>query len=417
MINIINTMLWCFLSTIVFVVLISTGKLSTKYILILPFLFLFAIFLHYKSGKKDKNYLLKVIGIHNNPRIPQYDYLRVLAMSMVIITHAIQIDFSKDLIHGDTMPHILRFLAVFCMCCNTLYVMLSGALLLPYKEEKSLFHFYIKRFTSVGIPMIVYLLFYEWNSLGLANGNWNEIKEISAVLYYANFIDSPHFWLICTLLTFYVAVPFMRYMFKDLPYRWLTILVIISIIWITIPLFVKPGFGYSTFLSGWVGVAIMGYWVTRKETERYYNIIFIMGIIAIAAMIYIIQTEENYMNLCCNLSPISIIITLAIFCFVFRFKKLFQKSNPLLSILSKYSYSIILLHWWSIHFVTIARYNITVNWKHGLGLLLSLGITIIVSFIVAFVTDNLFVIVAKELWINVCTFLYRVYTKLKVNAK
>ena len=75
--------------------------------------------------------------------------------------------------------------------------------------------------------------------------------------------------------------------------------------------------------------------------------------------------------------------------------KIFGRGNALLNILSKYSYSLILIHWWSLHWITRGRLGIQVTQYHGGGLVLSLLVTLFVSLLAAICIDN-FVMVFME---------------------
>ena len=66
-----------------------------------------------------------------------------------------------------------------------------------------------------------------------------------------------------------------------------------------------------------------------------------------------------------------------------------------MNILSKYSYSLILIHWWSLHWITRGRLGIQVMQYHGGGLVLSLLVTLFVSLLAAVCIDN-FVMVFME---------------------
>ncbi|MBR6503089.1 MAG: acyltransferase [Clostridia bacterium] len=363
--------------------------------IILLFLIVFgSIVVHLYYGIKKPNYVKKdILALNSNQnRSCKYDYLRVIAASFVIITHVVQSDTSQGYITEQNGLFTYRVIYVLTLSCNLIYVMLSGALLLPYKEE-SLFDFYTKRVSKVGIPLVIYYIFYLWQSNQLTNITFDNIKDFGLRLLEGRTSDCPHYWLIYTILSIYIVIPFFRYMFKNMSYKLLCALTGIIILFMSLTTFFEIRFAISTFLSSWIGVAIVGYWATREETRKYDGIIIIVGILAIGVAVYLIKTNDRFLNLICNCSPIMTMISVGIFASVFKFKKIFDKGNWIVRILSKYSYAIILVHWWTLYRITIGRYGIRAYMYDGLGVIFSYLITLFISFCIAFLIDNLVIVV------------------------
>lgn len=372
--------------------LVFYDHLYWKRLLALECIFLIALILHIRQ--KEDDYLKRMIGLTNTPRRYQYDHLRILAICFVIITHAIQTDLSLGAVSDETQVYVFTVIYWICLVCNLLYVMLSGALLMPYREEK-LSAFYLRRISKIVIPMGIYYIFYLWQNLELGDINREVILNILERLYQGDTPESPHYWLMYVILSLYIVMPFFRFMFKNMPYSTLTYLVLVCMLFMSISLFGPIAFGVSTFLSTWIGVAIMGYWVTQPETRKYDRWLMILGIAGIAIGMIIIWQGGNFRTLCCNCSPIMCMVALGIFSFIFS-GKIFAKGNIILNILSKYSYSIILLHWWGWHYISRGFFHIS-SVSIG-GIVLSLVVTLVASFIVAFIIDNLIIIVFTSLF-------------------
>lgn len=378
---------------------LSRFGLSIKRTVAVGVVCLISLGIHCYKSIGDSDYLKKLFGLKQKPdRDYSYDWLRVLAVVMVIVTHAVQVDLSLGLVSGEKKIFVLNVLYMLCLACNLIYVMLSGALLIPYKEEK-LSDFYLKRVTKVFFPMGVYFVFYMWQNLELEQQiNGDVLKNIFVKLSQGDTPESPHYWLMYTLLSVYIVIPLFRYMFKDMPYKTLTSVVVISVVLMAVALFSPVKFRITTFLSEWEGVAIIGYWVTRPETKKYYKLLIGLGIAAFAVMIAMIYMNMDYRTLCCNTSPIMTLISVGIFAFVFDNSRLFSKGNVLLKILSKYSYSLILIHWWTLHWIARGKCNIQIMQYHGAGLFLSLFVTLSVSLVAAILIDNYIVIFVEQLF-------------------
>ena len=123
-----------------------------------------SVLIHRRRAACSENYIKKLLGLEvRADRDFRYDWLRVLAVVMVIVTHAVQVDLSLGLVTDERQIFICNIVYMLCLACNLIYVMLSGALLIPYKEEK-LSDFYIKRVVKVFFPMAVYFIFYLWQN-------------------------------------------------------------------------------------------------------------------------------------------------------------------------------------------------------------------------------------------------------------
>ena len=377
-------------SVIVLRVLDMTNKQTVVFLIIA----LLAILIHLMRYNKNPDYLANDVLClgKQSGRSSQYDYLRLIAASFVIITHSVQIDILLENIGQDSM-YFYCCAFMLTLSCNLIYVMLSGALLLPYRDE-SLGHFYLHRMPKVLIPLIVYYIWYVWQNKEFGTLG---IGEIVLRIVGGTMDESPHYWLIYTILSLYIAFPFMRYMLKELPYRWLTALVVLSLVFMGITQFSPITVGISTFFSGWIGVAIMGYWVTREETKKAYPILIGIGLISAVIICLLVVLREDYKTVATNCSPFMALFSVGIFALIFK-AGVFAKGNYLLRLLSKYSYAIILVHWWAINFVTLGHFGIGSNTCGPLGIIISLAFTLLVCLGAAFIVDNLVVVVVSYAW-------------------
>ncbi len=392
--KIVNIAIWIVAGICLCTILVKTGLAPERILMILA-ICMGSVLIHYKRASGSEDYIKKILGLKAGAnRDFRYDWLRVLAVVMVIVTHAVQVDLSLGLVTDKHQIFICNIVYMLCLACNLIYVMLSGALLIPYKEEK-LSDFYIKRVVKVFFPMVVYFIFYLWQNRELDMVTWGTIRNICVRLLQGDTPESPHYWLMYTLLSVYIVIPLFRYMFRNMPYKMLSAIVVISLVLMGLNLFSPVKIALSSFLAGWEGIAIIGYWVTRPETKKYHRLLIGTGIAAFAVMIFMITKEMDYRTLCCNTSPIMTLISAGIFAFVLGRDKVFGRGNVLLNILSKYSYSLILIHWWSLHWITRGRLGIQVTQYHGGGLVLSLLVTLFVSLLAAVCIDN-FVMVFME---------------------
>lgn len=334
-------------------------------------------------------------GVGERKRIYEYDWLRTMAVVMVIVTHAVQMDMAGGMVPEGAASYWMTVLYVFCLSCNLLYVMLSGALLMPYKEE-NLADFYLHRLAKVALPMLVYFVFYLWidgelEQIGPHTPGW-----ILSRFFRGDTPESPHFWLMYVILGLYVVVPFFRYMLKDMPYKALTAMVFLSGIGMYLKTYSPIPCAVDPLLSSWIGVAVTGFWVTRKETRRYDKPIMAAGLLGLLITMYCIKTREDFLAVCCNCSPTMLMLSAGLFSLVFSVPKIFSKGNVVLSVLGKYSFSLILIHWIVLFFATRVVFQIyTSQYLYVGGILLALSVTLLASLAAAFLIDNLVVVVVE----------------------
>lgn len=363
-----------------------------------------AVGIHSRRMQKTPGYIWKILGIEakaerkgrsGKKRIYEYDWLRTMAVVMVIVTHAVQMDIASEMVPEGAASYWMTVLYVFCLSCNLLYVMLSGALLMPYKEEK-LSDFYLHRLAKVALPMLVYFVFYLW-----INGELEQIGPHTPGWILSRFFcgdtpGSPHYWLMYVILGLYVVVPFFRYMLKSMPYKALTAMVFLSGIGMYLKTYSPIPCAVDPLLSSWIGVAVTGFWVTRKETRRYDKPIMALGLTGLLITMYCIKTRDDFLIVCCNCSPTMLMISAGLFSLVFSVPKIFSKGNVVLSVLGKYSFSLILIHWIVLYFATRVVFQIyTSQYLYVGGILLALSVTLLASLAAAFLIDNLVVVVAE----------------------
>jgi surface polysaccharide O-acyltransferase-like enzyme len=202
--------------------------------------------------------------------------------------------------------------------------------------------------------------------------------------------ESPHYWFVYTILCIYVLVPFLRYMCKDISYRALTVFVVISLIFFSNEKLFSVSFAISNYFDPWLCVAVMGYWVSRPETRRYDKFLIALGACGVAIGLWMIFTDRDFMSKCCNTSPVMLFIAMGLFAILSDIK-IFSRGNWVVKMISKYIFSIILIHWAGLHFVVRGILNIDTVQYHGLGLIISLFTNVVVDFVLAFLIDNLIV--------------------------
>lgn len=255
------------------------------------------------------------------------DWIRLIALFFVICIHSIdtvmpfltiQVDGEMEVLRDTLSPSVIlfySFVRTFMLSANALYVMISGALLLPYRKER-LLDYYLHRYTKLLIPMLVFYVFYLWQNHGLPVGS---VMFVVKTLLYGFFTGQtahcPFYWMLYIIALLYLIYPFLRLLFKRISYGFLTALAALIIfcaavseIWLNHSILSTPVI--------WLAFAVLGYWITRPESARFDRIILIIAVISAGIFtVAIIQLRAYvlYINYLVYFTPMLMFICMGFF--------------------------------------------------------------------------------------------------------
>lgn len=377
-------------------------KFEPAWMAVMIVLSLAACVIHIRQAASDPQYLLKVAGVRQSGkgRIPQLDHLRVIAVSGVILTHVIQVDLES---YKAPALYGANILWVLTLAANVIYVMLSGALLYRWKQEP-LRRFYFRRFTTVVIPLCIYYLWYTAVNYHLGRGwDWVSLKSVPHWIIANEMREAPHFWLIYVILSIYVTVPLFRLIFRSTLWKDFTKALFAIFFFCILSLVLLPYAELAVKLpiTGWLLVSLFGYWVCQEDTRRYDRFLIGAGLAAgVALAILAVKAPDvDFLDTYfLNDKPLTIVFCLGIFAAVCHFQGFFSRFNPVTASVSKYSYGIMLIHWWSLHFVVRARLSVSSMSFHYLGIPVSLVLVVIISWFFCLIADNLLVMPVRKVF-------------------
>lgn len=364
------------------------------------------IFLAHRDRYRKTGTIVKSLFVlpENDTRNHGYDFLRVLAALMVISMHACRNALAEMVMEGAGY-HFVNILFLAALSCNTLYIMLSGALLLQDRQETVL-HFYARRFGKVVIPLLCYyVLFLDFNHIfdeSLGNGILVSLQMIlSGAPSFA-----PQFWLVYTLIALYLFTPFLRKMLKILNTQMLQTLVllilILNLLTSYLPL-LGISFGVTSSLASWLGVYILGYFMTTKEAARNNRLYLHIGVFCLLLSILMAYTIPENIAYISNCVPTTLFICCALFALVRSCEGFFAKPHRILGFFSRYSYSIILVHWYILFVVVESHLGITpTRGRIFGGTLATIVLTFFLSAAYGFVFENLVILPLQYVWNRFC---------------
>lgn len=366
-----------------------------------------------REMKTGKRYYLKSVFLGSDNisgREVHFDYMRVLAAVLVILAHT-----CSPMVELADVPW--KRLLLVCglslgLSCNLIYVMLSGSLLLSSKNtdsnnEEGVLTFYLKRASKIIIPLVVYyMMLLAINKEVTFLPPANILAAIKRIMTGAP-DAAPHLWLIYTIVALYIVTPFFRIMVRNMDRHMLMSLTIVIFVLNTLtnylPLFGMT-FGATGFLAGWEGVFLLGYVMNRqnewKGKDKRNIVCMITAVIAYVIAVAVVFENSANMNYVYNNSPVMLLISSGIFALFLQNKDWFTgKLNPVIRLLSKYSYSIVLIHWYVLFVIVQGKFYITAL-RFGCigGIAVTVVLTFLICLIIAIVIDNTVVIVCNVLF-------------------
>lgn len=285
--------------------------------------------------------------------------LRVIATVCVIIIHISCRVFDGSIGSyfwwvGNVFDSSVRFAV-------PVFVMLSGALLLP--KEYELGSFFKKKALRIILPFIFWILFYiffyllrEIHNEGLVSIHY-AFKFIISNLYNIP-IFASHFWYIYMLIGLYLLIPIIG--------KWVRIattreIEYFLVLWLLTVILSETRFGLKlienlnlNFFSGYLGYLILGYYLSTIKMKWSRKTVLIISFLFIlfGALITVFGTWQsslykgsydasfhNYLSL--NV----LILSMGVFLFVRNLKFSYSNiGNTILNFIDKYSYGIYLIH-------------------------------------------------------------------------
>lgn len=362
-----------------------------------------------EGGFNGKQYVKSILfGTEpSGDRVVYLDYMRVLAAVFVILAHTCSP--MVDLADASWKRLVLVCGLSLGLSCNLLYVMLSGTLLLgaKNKKEEGVLSFYLRRASKVIIPLIVYYLL-----LLSLNDEVGFLPPENLGAAFKRIVTGapdvgPHLWLIYTIVALYLVTPFFRVMVQHLSDKMMfslaAVIFVLNILTNYLPLFGMV-FGASAFLAGWEGVFLLGYIMTRQNelpgAAKRNNALLLAAAAAYVVTVMVVFMNSSHMNYVYNSAPTMVILSCGIFALFLKNKDKFKvKSNLAVRLCSKYSYSIILIHWYALFVIVQGRFHVTAM-RFGCigGIIASVVLTFAVCIVMSVALDNTVVIVCNVLF-------------------
>ena len=371
----------------------DTYFVCQEYFWVLP-IFAIAIFLLYLFQGKEQKKVEK-------PRKLYLDYARITAAVCVILAHACNMQRGEEA--AAWRITLLTLCAGLGLVCNPLYVMISGSLLLSSEKKEPLWEFYYRRFVKVVIPLVVYYAIFLCVSGQMSFLPPENLGKGFLQILAGESDIVPHYWLIYTLISLYIFAPFVAKIVRKLSDRQLHIgfwlILVMEQILTLLPL-AGVQIGPVLEFIEWEGVFVLGYILTEKRNKVMEKAVLILGGISVVAISIIILQDYSRIGLVCNAAPVMVLFAAAIMILLSKIKYVPNKyTGNAIKIFAKYSYAIILVHWYGLFVVTWGKIGLQ-PLRFGCigGIILTVSVATLVCLLMGFVGDNTIVYVIQSIF-------------------
>ncbi len=334
---------------------------------------------------------------------PFLDILRVIATLFVVAIHTVS--YAASLTERASASYQVLTLFVFTfVSCNLLFVMISGALLLPVQHE-SAGAFYRKRLLKVAVPLVVYYILYVCAKNGvIATLSPAKLPGLFVRMLSGAPVEAPHFWLIYVILFLYLITPLLRWFLGHIPdavCRGLIIAIFVTnavscylpLLGIALPLM-------DRVVGTYAGVYVLGYYLSKENIRRQNAFFLAAGVLSYLFTACLIFGTSNYENYIYGNAPTMMFYAAGLFVLVKDLAQRNPRSLPadgtfrapgwlFVRLVSRYSYSVLLIHWGVLHVLVkqILRVNVLGGGIWG-GCFAMFALTFLFSLLGAILLDN-----------------------------
>ena len=215
-------------------------------------------------------------------RLLLLDLLRIIACFLIVLMHSPMPTVAEN-------SFFVTAISFFTEPAIGLFFIVSGALLLPVKSSS--FSFLTKRFIRIGVPLIIWTIFFIF--LKIYNSE-SEINILSSIFSFP-FSNQGHgvFWFLYTILGLYLLSPIISSWLKNASKRELEFYLLI---WgITLCYTILESFittnesttGILYYFSGYAGYYILGYYLKNYSGNLLLAISSFFSLAGVGVIIYL----------------------------------------------------------------------------------------------------------------------------------
>jgi len=315
-----------------------------------------------------------------NPKVQYLDNLRVTATIAVLLIHSaanVLLNFGKT---PDSAWWFANLYNGGFRYAVPIFVMLSGALLLPREEEIGAF--FKKSFLRIIVPFLFYNTIFAVFNWQVRLGGRSVGPEWVFKQYFEG--ASYHFWYIYMIVGVYLFIPIVGAWVRQAK---LSHIQFFLGMWLVTILFDNPHFpGLSLpiklpYFTGYLGYLVLGYYVaTQPVSKSLAWFLFLAGTIWTMEGTYLQSLEDAkfYGLLYANFSPSVVMSTAGLFMLFKAYEGTIPGTGSLRDWISSHSYGIYLIH------IIVLFYLVKIKiygamWHPSIGIPLTAFVCLLIS--------------------------------------
>lgn len=312
------------------------------------------------------------------------DYLRVLAIMLVIIMHVIGNTINTFGLEGSA-KNVYEIICYLSYIAIPTFIILSGAMLLNKKRDyKQVFHSYILKTL---IALIVFGFIYSAIEIIFTTHTF-KINDI--FLCFKNIFTGnlwAHMWYLYFLLGLYLVTPIICEITLNTPKKTLiTFLIILFLFSFTLPeisnlLNINIGFNLL-FTSSFLFYFIYGFYIYHHKVSNIYKYFsYLLGIFSCMIIIYLVYNNKH-MELISYTSSLVFFLANSIILLVLGLKNKENNFTKVITSVSKCSFGIYITHQIYINFIyKLFKLDIILSYPY-LGLIIYSLVILLISYII-----------------------------------
>ncbi|MCF0128149.1 MAG: acyltransferase [Pseudobutyrivibrio sp.] len=325
------------------------------------------------------------------PRDYHGDLIRLVAMLLVIGCHT-------PLSH-DMHPFLYSFISLLQLCCNGLFLLLSGRFNLRFEPDEndvkgSYLGFYYKKFLSVVVPLLFYatgiFVVTNWGNYGPSNV-LDFFRDFYERIYVTN--TTTPMWFFYALIGLLLAAPFLSIMLHRLTQIEMKIFMVIMtgleffVVFVFYNL-LGDNCPVNWIFTGWVIYFIAGFMI--HEIEEFHSkrwLFVIVGFVCLALSAFTLTYFPEYAVRVNDDSPFFLFACIGLY-LLLEAVPIPEKVGKAMSFVAKYAFGVLLLHYDVLVWIKV---NHPDWYATGFGYVaVILGVAVF-CFAIAFVVDNVII--------------------------
>lgn len=213
--------------------------------------------------------MYKVVNGKN--RIFYLDFIRALAIILVILAHVTRLFFYNSQL-GSFNMHISAPFIDFGVLGVPLFLMISGALLL--NRDYELFDFLNRRFTRVLIPFLF------WGVVFPIVKIYTDGEVATVANFYKMFIND-NYWFVWMILGIYLFIPVINSFVKEYEMKGVEYFLVIWLVVMFLNTIGKYPFHQLelSYFAGYLGYFVLGYYLSAKKFNLSDKSLLLIGIV------------------------------------------------------------------------------------------------------------------------------------------